>query len=161
MSPERMIVRPAAAEDGPSILDLIRQLGYDVDTNRYLPLLRVLLHRDSHCMLVAEMDRAVVGFVNVHFRVFFRYGDLVATVDELCVDEGHRDQGIGAELMGTVIAICRQRGAHHIELTTNKRREAALRFYQRLGFEVTSHKLVYMLASAPEAPREEEAHAAR
>ena len=147
-----LTIRGAKPEDRSAILDLISQLGYDVEPNRYLTLMGVLMARDGHSMLVAELDSEVVGFANLHFRTFLRYGDLVATLDELCVDQTRRSQGIGSALVEGAIAVCLQRGAHHLELTTNNRRTDALRFYERLGFEVTSHKLVYQLAGHVQQP---------
>lgn len=163
MSSPNTRIRPPVRDDGKAILELIRQLGYDVDVNHLLPLLAILMKRDEHHMLVAEVDGQVVGFVNVQVRVFLRYGDLVATVDELVVHEAHRGQGIGAALIEAAIAASSRRGAHHLELTTNHRRTDALRFYQRLGFEITSHKLVYPLSSGVhhESHLPEETHASR
>lgn len=161
MTAAQTMVRPAVRDDGPAIVDLLRQLGYDVQRSRWLPLLAVLMKRTEHEMLVAEHDGHTVGFINVNYRVFFRYGELVATVDELCVDEGHRSLGIGAQLLDAAVASAGRRGAHHVELTTNVRRVDALRFYERHGFEVTSHKLVYALTeqAAPGSHLKEESHA--
>ena len=142
-------VRRAVREDGPDILELIRQLGYEAESSSFLPLLGVLIKRDEHEVLVADDGVQAVGFVNVNFRTFLRYGALVGTVDELCVDEEHRGHGVGQALIEAGIAAGRKRGAHHLELTTNKVRADALRFYERLGFEITSHKLVYSLSGGP------------
>ncbi|MCB0014557.1 MAG: GNAT family N-acetyltransferase, partial [Anaerolineales bacterium] len=50
-----------------------------------------------------------------------------------------RSQGIGREMFLWAIERARQRGCHLIQLTTDKARPDALRFYEKLGF-VASHE---------------------
>lgn len=48
-----------------------------------------------------------------------------------------RGQGIGAAMMSHAIERARARGCQMIQLSTNKQRADAKRFYERLGFEAT------------------------
>ena len=50
-----------------------------------------------------------------------------------------RGQGIGEKMMAAVIAMARERGCRTVQLTTDKSRQDAHRFYARLGF-VASHE---------------------
>jgi GNAT superfamily N-acetyltransferase len=49
-----------------------------------------------------------------------------------------RGRGLGAELMAYVCDEARRRRCGRIELTTNRKRDRAQRFYERMGF-VPSH----------------------
>lgn len=68
-----------------------------------------------------------------------RRGTLVAQVESVRVDAGERRRGIGAEMMRWVIGEARRRGCSRVQLTSNKSRKDAHRFYARLGF-VASHE---------------------
>ena len=48
-----------------------------------------------------------------------------------------RGSGIGRMMLDWAIAQCRQRGCGLVQLTSDKRREDAHRFYQALGFRAT------------------------
>lgn len=60
-----------------------------------------------------------------------------ALVEAVRVRADLRGQGIGEQLMERAAARARERGCGLIQLTTDLRREAAHRFYTRLGFEHT------------------------
>jgi len=55
-------------------------------------------------------------------------------VDDLCVDENARGQGIGELLMEAVTSLARERGIEKIELNVVERNEGARKFYERLGY---------------------------
>ncbi|MGC8857120.1 MAG: GNAT family N-acetyltransferase [Anaerolineae bacterium] len=57
-----------------------------------------------------------------------------AIIEDVIVDEQARGQGIGEALVRQALQIARQAGAQGVALTSNPRREAANRLYQRLGF---------------------------
>lgn len=57
-----------------------------------------------------------------------------AHVEDIVVDETMRGQGIGEALVRHAINVAREAGANGVGLTTNPRREAANRLYQRMGF---------------------------
>lgn len=57
-----------------------------------------------------------------------------ARLEDVVVDAAARGQGIGAALTEESIHLAREWGANYLALTSNPRREAANRLYQRLGF---------------------------
>ncbi|THA80756.1 GNAT family N-acetyltransferase [Streptomyces sp. A0592] len=57
-----------------------------------------------------------------------------ALVEAVRVRADRRGEGLGAELMRLAAERARGRGCGLIQLTSNKRRTAAHRFYERLGF---------------------------
>lgn len=57
-----------------------------------------------------------------------------ALVEAVRVRADRRGEGLGAELMRLAAERARGRGCGLVQLTSNKRRTAAHRFYERLGF---------------------------
>jgi GNAT superfamily N-acetyltransferase len=60
-----------------------------------------------------------------------------------------RGQKIGATLMNWAITEARRRNCHRVQLTTNKLRQQAHRFYERLGFQPTHEGMKLMLSPKP------------
>lgn len=58
-----------------------------------------------------------------------------ARLEDVVTDESARGQGVGAALTDEAIRLAREMGANYLALTSNPRREAANRLYQRLGFK--------------------------
>ena len=57
-----------------------------------------------------------------------------------------RGQGIGRAMMRHALGIARQRGCRIVQLTTNKSRADAKRFYEQLGFEPAHEGMKLTLA---------------
>ena len=57
-----------------------------------------------------------------------------ARLEDVIVDETVRGQGVGEALTREVIRLAQEAGADYIALTSNPRRAAANRLYQRVGF---------------------------
>nr|WP_205862423.1 GNAT family N-acetyltransferase [Planosporangium thailandense] len=90
-------------------------------------------------LLVAEDAGEVVACLQLtYIPGLGRHGAERALVEAVRVRSDRRGQGIGAKLMAWVIEQARQRGCGLVQLTTDKSRVDAHRFYARLGF-VASH----------------------
>lgn len=68
-----------------------------------------------------------------------RRGALRAQIEGVRVTQDHRSSGLGAAMFVWAIDKSRRRGCALAQLTTDKVRADALRFYERLGF-VASHE---------------------
>ena len=87
---------------------------------------------------VAEVDGHVVGtFMLTFIRHLMRQGALVAQIEAVRVDASRRGRGIGAAMMRWAIDEAGRRGCSRMQLTTNKSRKDAHRFYEHLGFRAT------------------------
>ena len=64
-------------------------------------------------------------------------GSWIAKVEGVRVDRSLRGLGIGEQMLDTIIEKSRARGCKQLQLTTDKRRVDAQRFYVRLGFEAS------------------------
>ena len=68
-----------------------------------------------------------------------RLGTTRAQIEAVRVDTRHRGQGIGEALVHCAIDLARDAGCGQVQLTTDKSRPEAHRFYERLGF-IASHE---------------------
>jgi GNAT superfamily N-acetyltransferase len=91
-------------------------------------------------LMVAEREGRVIGTFQITFLRHLTYGGArVALVEAVHVAASERSRGVGAEMMRFVIDEARRRGCNRVQLTSNKARKDAHRFYERLGF-VASHE---------------------
>lgn len=99
------------------------------------------LAADANQMLVvAEQDGAVVGTLQLSFIPGLSHqGAWRGQVESVRVAAARRGAGLGQRMLAWAIAECRARGCRMVQLTTDKRRADAHRFYARLGF-VASHE---------------------
>ena len=58
-------------------------------------------------------------------------------IEAVRVASGRRGEGLGQRLLEWAIDKCRERGCRIVQLTTNKSRTNAHRFYERLGFKAS------------------------
>jgi GNAT superfamily N-acetyltransferase len=79
-------------------------------------------HDSTQYLMVAELDGKVIGTFQVTFLTYLAAGGREdCQIESVHVDSKYRGQGIGEK----------------IQLTTNKKRKDAHRFYERLGFVMT------------------------
>jgi GNAT superfamily N-acetyltransferase len=84
---------------------------------------------------VAEQGGRIVGtFQMTLIPSLTGRGALRVKVESVKVGSALRSRGIGAAMMAHAESEARRRGARLIELTSNKVRGDAHRFYERLGF---------------------------
>jgi GNAT superfamily N-acetyltransferase len=87
---------------------------------------------------VAEEEGRVVATLQRTFVPSLTHrGGERAQVEGVRVAASHRGRGTGRSLLGWVVERARERGCRMVQLTTDKRRPDALRFYESLGFEAT------------------------
>lgn len=70
-----------------------------------------------------------------------RRGALRAQVEAVRVAAAQRGAGLGEALFVWMIEYCTARGANLLQLTTDRKRADAARFYERLGFAASHHGL--------------------
>jgi GNAT superfamily N-acetyltransferase len=91
-------------------------------------------------LVVACIGPKVVGCLQLTFIPNLTYqGTWRALVEAVRVDSTLRAQGLGRQMFEWAIQRSRERRCGIVQLTTNKARPDALRFYESLGF-VASHE---------------------
>ena len=92
-------------------------------------------------LFAAKVEETVVGYVLLKARTYDMVGHTkrkVLVVDEICVDETRRNQGIGTEMMIEVRAIANAFGCTDLQLGVYPQNNEALAFYQKCGFRIRS-----------------------
>jgi ribosomal protein S18 acetylase RimI-like enzyme len=139
-----MTCRRAAAGDLPAIVALLADdaLGSgredpSLPPNRdYLAAFAAIERDPNQLMAVVEQDGAVVGCLQLSFIPgLSRRGQ----IESVRIATAHRGSGLGRQVFAWAIEECRRRGCGLVQLTTDKSRPEARRFYESLGF-VASHE---------------------
>ena len=92
-------------------------------------------------LYVAKLGGIAVGYVSVKIRSYDWPGVVkrkVMFVDELCVEESARNQGIGTEMMADIRALAKAFGCTDLQLGVYPQNDAAVAFYQKCGFTIRS-----------------------
>jgi GNAT superfamily N-acetyltransferase len=89
-------------------------------------------------LVVAELDGQIVGTLQLTFIRSLSYrGGERAQIEAVRIQAGSRGRGLGRAMVRWAIEQARARGCHLVQLTTDRRRPDALRFYASLGFRAT------------------------
>jgi len=92
-------------------------------------------------LYVAKIGQAVAGYVLLKIREYNWPGMVyrkVMLIDELCVDELCRGQGIGTQMMLEVRVLAKAFGCTDLQLGVYPQNDAAVSFYQKCGFTIRS-----------------------
>lgn len=143
-----LVFRPATRGDVDVIVRMLADDPLGAQREQYAsPLPRsyerafVAIQADpNNELVVAEADGRVVGVVQLTFIPYLTHqGSWRALIEGVRVDASARSQGVGQRMFTWAIERARERGCRIVQLTTDKSRPDALRYYQRLGF-VASHE---------------------
>lgn len=86
-------------------------------------------------LIVAALAGELVGMLQLTFIPSLSYqGSWRAQIESVRVAAPHRSLGIGRQLFVWAIGRARSRGCHLVQLTSDKSRVDAIRFYESLGF---------------------------
>jgi len=93
-----------------------------------------LVASDSSVLFTARDEAGdIIGAANV--TIYRVPTGIRAIIEDVIVDGSARGQGIGEALVRKALDEARARGAPAVTLTSNPKREAANRLYQRMGFQ--------------------------
>ncbi|MFF5790800.1 GNAT family N-acetyltransferase [Paeniglutamicibacter sp. NPDC012692] len=104
---------------------------------QYLDAFHAIDADPAHLLVVVTDDAATV-VATMQLTIIpglARMGAARLLVEAVRVDEKLRGNGLGTAMMEWAIAEGQRRGASLVQLTSDKSREGAHRFYERLGFE--------------------------
>jgi GNAT superfamily N-acetyltransferase len=136
-------IRPAQATDLNVLVSLLRQLfaieaDFTFDPVRQRRGLELMLEdRLRRMILVADAAGEVVGMATGQMLVSTAEGASSVLVEDVVVAAGLRGRGIGRSLVTALVEWARGRGSTRVTLLADRGNEAALRFYERLGWRGT------------------------
>lgn len=145
-SSESISIRPCREEDLEHVVALLAddELGSgreSATTNAaaYADAFRDIDQDPRNTVFLAEGDGRVLGCYQLTIIANLTFeGGRRALIEGVRVAEFARGKGIGEKMMDHAIAIAREQSCRIVQLTSNKQRSDALRFYERLGF-IPSH----------------------
>ena len=92
-------------------------------------------------LIVVENEKLeIIGTLQLSFIQYLTYrGGIRAQIEAVRIRKDNRGKGIGKKMIQWAINRARERNAHLLQLTTDKKRPKAIRFYENIGF-VSSHE---------------------
>lgn len=142
-----MKFRKATIKDVPTIVQLIADdaLGSKRE-NFTIPLPktyydafeRIDSDPNQELTVVENKTGEVIGVFQMTFIPYLTYqGGIRAQIEGVRVHKDHRGLGIGKTIFQWAIQRAKERNAHVLQLTTDKKRPDAIRFYESLGFKAS------------------------
>ncbi|MEU1225968.1 GNAT family N-acetyltransferase [Streptomyces sp. NPDC005828] len=136
-----MILRPATRAELPAVLALLADEDRVVDpasvvvTEAYERAFADIEADPRNEMLVLVDDGLVLGCLQATYIPGLGKGGAErALIEAVRIRADRRGGGLGRELMERAVARAKERGCALVQLTSNKQRTEAHRFYARLGF---------------------------
>ena len=139
-----LVLRDAELDDLPVIVALLADdhLGQSRENvsvpldPAYIVAFTALEGDPNQRLVVAEIAGAVVGTMQLSFLPgLSRKGAWRCLIEAVRIEAARRGKGLGAEMIGWAAEQSRARGCHRLQLTTDKSRVDAHRFYEKLGFK--------------------------
>lgn len=155
-----MIIRRAEEKDIDQILKLLSQvlevhykLRPDLfisGTTKYTKNeLTQIIDNDRKTIFVAVEDNKVLGYVFCEIDDFPKRNAMIAYkslyIDDLCVDESERGNGIGKQLFEYAKEFAKEIDCLEIELHVWEGNDSAKTFYERMGLKQKYYSMEYKL----------------
>ncbi len=138
--------RFAQADD---LNDIIRMLSDDtlgatrekfepILSDKYLKAFKNIINDANQELTIVEMNGEKVGTYQLTFIQYLTHqGGLRAQIEAVRINSIYRGQGIGTRIFEYIINRARQRGCNMVQLTSDKKRPDAIKFYEAIGFVPT------------------------
>lgn len=142
-----IVFRPAQATDLPAIIALLsddvlgqqREDARSPPNPRYIEAFQAILADPNQLQAVAILREEVIGTLQLTFIPgLARKGAWRGHIEGVRISSAHRGSGVGQQMFEWAIGQCRAKGCDLVQLTTDRQRPDAHRFYEKLGF-VGSH----------------------
>lgn len=154
VSDREILITRATAEDVPAIValladDALGQAREHPGTDpRYAEAFEAIDGDRNQVLLVAWAEDEIAATAQLTFIPgLSRAGALRAQVEAVRVASAHRGAGLGEAFFRWLIAYATERGAAMMQLTSDRSRTDAVRFYERLGFTASHAGMKLPLAT--------------
>jgi GNAT superfamily N-acetyltransferase len=142
----QLVFRKALLTDIPGLVSMLsddelgalREDGSRPLNQKYLQAFAEIESDANNELTVVESDGEVVGMLLLTFIPYLTYiGSWRCLIEGVRIHSDHRGQGLGAKFLQWAIERARERDCRIVQLTSDKKRPSALRFYESLGFKAT------------------------
>jgi len=146
--PDALTFSLATEKDLPAIIAMLaddtlgagRENTSDDNLPKYIQAFKKIEADPNQELTIARLNGIPVATFQLTFIQYLTYkGGIRALIEAVRVRSGYRGQGIGRQLFAYAINRAKEKGCHMVQLTSDKQRPDAIRFYQSLGF-VASHE---------------------
>lgn len=151
-----VVLEEATADDLPALIDLLADdmlgasrdgIRTDEDRRRYERAFAAIDDDPAHLLVVGRREGQVVATLQLIVTPSLsRRGAFRAVIESVRVSSGLRSQGVGGALVRWAVEEAGRRGCEMVQLSSDKQRTDAHRFYERLGFERSHEGFKLMLA---------------
>lgn len=91
---------------------------------------------NQELIVLENEDLEIIGTLQLSFIQYMTYGGGIrAQIEAVRIRKDKRGLGIGKTMFEWAINRAKERKAHLLQLTTDKERPKAIRFYEELGFK--------------------------
>lgn len=151
---EEVTFREATADDLPEIVRLLADdpLGSTRETPgekipaAYFTAFAAIEQDPNNTVIIAEIGGELAGTLQLTFIPGLTYtGSERAQIEGVRVAADQRGRGVGQLMINWAIDRARARGCRVVQLTTDRQRPDAIRFYQKIGFRPSHMGMKYPL----------------
>ena len=155
-------VRKAKRPDLPHLVKLLADDPLGAKRERfgtplpasYLEAFDAITADPNNELVVACLGGRIVGMLQITFIPYLTYqGGWRALIEGVRIESGARSLGLGKTLLQWAIGRARERRCHMVQLTSDKTRPDAIRFYESLGFVATHEGLKLHLRTPDRQPK--------
>lgn len=128
-----IVIREASINDREEIFDLVKVFATSFKTKQdsFNESIKHLIDDDSALLLVAEIEKRVVGYCLGFDHFAFYSNGRVSWLEEIMVNESFRRKDVGKSLMKKFEEWSKSRNSKLISLATRR----AASFYSAIGYE--------------------------
>ncbi|CAL9274974.1 MULTISPECIES: GNAT family N-acetyltransferase [Streptomyces] len=137
-------IRPLTENDLPAVVAMLAddplgaQRESPDDLSPYLAALERLSGDPNQHLVVAVRGSRVVGTLQLTIVPgLSRRGAVRSIIEGVRIHADERGSGLGTQLIEWAVDESRRQGCHLVQLTSDKTRSDAHRFYERLGFSAS------------------------
>lgn len=140
-----MKFRKATKKDIPEIVAMIADDELGATRENYtIPLppeylkafKNITTDQNQELIVVEDEHSEIIGTMQISFLQYLTYrGGIRAQIEAVRIRKDKRGLGIGKQMFQWAINRAKERKAHLLQLTTDKRRPLAVQFYKDLGFK--------------------------
>ena len=142
-----ILIREAAIEDLPSILEMYKQP--DMDNGNILTIeqaetiFRKILSYPNYKVFVAESDSKIIGTFSLTILDNLAHmGAASGLIEDVVVKTDWLHKGVGKQMMKYAIDYCKKFSCYKVALSSNLKRPNAHQFYESLGFRIHGYSFL-------------------
>ena len=141
-----LVYRLATIDDLPDIIKMLADddLGktrekFENDlSDKYISAFKKIVSDPNQELTIVELNNEKVATFHLTFIQYLTHqGSMRAQVEAVRTNSEFRGQGIGKQVFEYVVNRAKEKGCAILQLTTDKQRPGAIRFYENIGFAST------------------------